>query len=149
MYQNSCKKCGSISLHTEVKGNNTGLYCDDCGAWVKWLGKDELRAFEHGKNNQVLVQMRDSTPEENQVISEYIKSISVPTGINVFDEKSIVKRLEEFIEFLDKTIDSEYDKLPLSTEDAIRKNSYCLALERDKKAIQNILNGHDFNYVED
>ena len=25
MYQNCCKKCGSISLHTEVKGNNTGL----------------------------------------------------------------------------------------------------------------------------
>lgn len=31
MYQNCCKKCGSISLHTETKGNNTGLYCDDCG----------------------------------------------------------------------------------------------------------------------
>jgi len=49
MYQNCCKKCGSVSLHTENKGNNTGLYCDDCGAWVKWLGKDELRAFEHSK----------------------------------------------------------------------------------------------------
>lgn len=46
MYQNCCKKCGSIDLHTEVKGSNTGLYCNDCGAWVKWLGKDELRAFE-------------------------------------------------------------------------------------------------------
>ncbi len=52
MYQNCCKKCGSISLHTEVKGNNTGLYCDDCGAWVKWLGKDELRAFEHSQKSQ-------------------------------------------------------------------------------------------------
>ena len=131
------------------QGNNTGLYCDDCGAWVKWLGKDELNAFEHSKKNQVPVQMRDSTPEENQAISEYIKSISVPTGINIFDEKSIVKRLEEFVEFLEKTIDTEYDKLPLSTEDAIRKNSYCLALERDKRAIQNILNGCDFNYVKE
>lgn len=52
MYQNCCKKCGSIALHTEVKGNNTGLYCDDCGAWVKWLGKDELRAFEHSQEAQ-------------------------------------------------------------------------------------------------
>ena len=52
MYQNCCKKCGSISLHTEVKGNNTGLYCDDCGAWIKWLSKDELRAFEHSKTIQ-------------------------------------------------------------------------------------------------
>lgn len=51
MYQNCCKKCGSISLHIEVKGNNTGLYCDDCGAWVKWLGKDELRAFEYSQKD--------------------------------------------------------------------------------------------------
>lgn len=49
MYQNCCKKCGSAAFHTEVKGNNTGLYCDDCGAWVKWLSKDELRAFEYSK----------------------------------------------------------------------------------------------------
>lgn len=54
MYKNCCKKCGSISLHTEVKGNNTGLYCDDCGAWVKWLGKDELRAFEHANKSRGL-----------------------------------------------------------------------------------------------
>lgn len=123
MYQNCCKKCGSILLHTEVKGSNTGLYCDDCGAWVKWLGKDELRAFEHSQ--------KEKCNNESS------------------DNKDIITRLKEFIEFLDKTIDTEYDKLPLSTEDAIRKNSYCLALERDKRAVQNILNGYDFNYVEE
>ena len=53
MYQNCCKKCGSIALHTEVKGNNTGLYCDDCGAWVKWLGKDELRAYEYTQKQKL------------------------------------------------------------------------------------------------
>lgn len=52
MYQNCCKKCGGTSLHTEVKGNNTGLYCDDCGAWQRWLGKDELRAFEYSQKSQ-------------------------------------------------------------------------------------------------
>lgn len=55
MYQNCCKKCGSVSLHTEMKGNNTGLYCDDCGAWIKWLSNDELRAFKHSqKENNIL-----------------------------------------------------------------------------------------------
>lgn len=54
MYQNCCKKCGSISLHTETKGNNTGLYCDDCGAFQKWLGKDELRAFEYANKSRGL-----------------------------------------------------------------------------------------------
>jgi len=121
MYQNCCKKCGSIFLHTEVKGNNTGLYCDDCGTWVKWLSKNELRVFEHKKNEK-----------SNNVSS---------------NNEDMILRFKKFVEFLDKTIDAEYSKLPLSAEDAIRKNSYCLALERDKRAIQNILNGHDFNYV--
>lgn len=78
MYQNCCTKCGSIALHTEVKGNNTGLYCDDCGAWIKWLGKDELRAFEYS--------MREATKEERESVDNYIKSISKPTGVNFFDE---------------------------------------------------------------
>ena len=51
MYQNCCKKCGSVSLYTEQKGNNIGLYCSDCGAWIKWLGKDEVRAFEHSQKS--------------------------------------------------------------------------------------------------
>ncbi len=63
--------------------------------------------------------------------------------------KSIEDRLKEFIEYIDKVIEAEYDKFPLSPEDAIRKNSYCLALQRDQNAIMNILNGHDFNYVEE
>lgn len=63
--------------------------------------------------------------------------------------KSIENRLKEFVEYIDKAIETEYDKFPLSPEDAIRKNSYCLALQRDRNAIVNILNGYDFNYVEE
>ena len=43
----SCKKCGSVSLYTEIKNNNTGLYCKDCGVWTKWLNKEEIRVFQH------------------------------------------------------------------------------------------------------
>lgn len=46
MYQRRCRKCGSHSLFTEQHGNNTGLYCSDCGAWQTWLGKNEFRAFQ-------------------------------------------------------------------------------------------------------
>ena len=52
MYKNCCTKCGSVDLYTQTKGNNIGLYCSDCGAWVKWINKDELRAFEHSKESQ-------------------------------------------------------------------------------------------------
>lgn len=61
MYQNCCKKCGSISLHTKEKGNNTGLYCDDCGTWIKWLGKDELRAFEYAKQTEKQIEKKTYT----------------------------------------------------------------------------------------
>lgn len=77
MYQNCCKKCGSIYLHTETKGSATGLYCDDCGAWVKWLGKDEKRAFEYA--------MRNATKQESEVTNNYIESISKPTGVKFND----------------------------------------------------------------
>lgn len=40
------------------------------------------------------------------------------------------------------------EQAPLSPEDSIRKSSYCLALERDKNAIQNIINGREFNDIE-
>lgn len=136
MCQNCCKKCGSISLHTEVKGNNTGLYCDDCGAWIKWLGKDEIRAFEHS--------MREATKNERESVSEYIKSISKPTGVS-FSEQSIVDRLQRFLKFLDKTIDKEYEKVAISKEDIIRKNAYCMVLQKDKLAIENILYGKEFD----
>lgn len=142
MYQNCCTKCGSIALHTEVKGNNTGLYCDDCGAWVKWLGKDELRAFNY---NQMLSQMRETTPEENKAISDYLDSISKPTGINIFNDKTIIESLTEFVKRLDKEIDDEYDKQPLSTEDSIRKSAYCYGLQKVKCSIENIIAGRDFD----
>lgn len=84
MYQNCCKKCGSISLHTEVKGNNTGLYCDDCGAWLKWLGKDELRAFEHS--------IREATNEERESVDKYIANISKSTGVSFYDTETTYKQ---------------------------------------------------------
>ena len=85
MYQNCCKKCGSTSLYTEAKGNNTGLYCDDCGAWIKWLGKDELRAFEHS--------MREATKEEKDSVNRYIESISKPTGVNFYDKEDDIAKI--------------------------------------------------------
>lgn len=47
-------------MHTEVKGNNTGLYCNDCGSWVKWLGKDELKAFEHSQKENNISEIKNN-----------------------------------------------------------------------------------------
>lgn len=140
MYQNCCKKCGSISLHTEVKGNNTGLYCDDCGAWVKWLSKDELRAFEYANEKRI-----------SETVDKNLKNLYKPTELVCIEGEYMDRRiiqLKSFIQYLNRKIDTEYEKLPISPEDAIRKNSYCLALQQDIWALQNILAGKDWNYKE-
>ena len=47
MKEYKCPKCNSKNLFVKKVGNNTGLYCGDCGAWIKWVGKNKLRAFEY------------------------------------------------------------------------------------------------------
>ena len=38
-----CPKCKSRDVFLSKSGNNTGLYCGDCGAWIKWMNQNEIR----------------------------------------------------------------------------------------------------------
>ena len=42
MKQYECTKCGSKDLFLRKSGRNTGLYCGNCGVWLKCVGKKEL-----------------------------------------------------------------------------------------------------------
>lgn len=107
-----CRKCGSASLYTEKKGNATGLYCRDCGAWLKWLGKEELRAFNA---NQKIIREASAGKETS------------------------IKMLNDLWNYIDKEIDKEMGKMPIDVVDASQKNGYCLTLERIKSAITEII----------
>ena len=126
MYKNCCKKCGSTDLFTKEKGGNTGLYCSDCGAWIKWLGKDELLAFNESKKNV--------SKQKEEIESK--------------NDFSIIKQLNDFINFLDKQIDNELRRPPLSTEDAMVKSAIAMSYEKDKRALINIVNGRKWNEVD-
>lgn len=39
-----CTKCKSKNIFVDEAGNYTGLYCYDCGNWIKWLNKSEAKA---------------------------------------------------------------------------------------------------------
>lgn len=44
-----CKKCQSENLVMRPNAKNpsaTEVICGDCGAWQKFIGKDEIRLFE-------------------------------------------------------------------------------------------------------
>ena len=42
-----CKKCGSVDtekrLCPDTSPHYSGLYCKDCGTWIKWLSKPKVR----------------------------------------------------------------------------------------------------------
>lgn len=42
-----CRKCHSNEFFIKEKGGQRGLYCADCGAWQKWLNKDEYNAYSN------------------------------------------------------------------------------------------------------
>lgn len=42
----ACEKCGSMDLFIKSNGSQTGLYCSDCGKWIKWVSKSELPLVE-------------------------------------------------------------------------------------------------------
>ena len=41
-----CSKCNGTFTFIKKNNTQTGLFCADCGKWVKWLGKEELRLYE-------------------------------------------------------------------------------------------------------
>lgn len=46
-------------------GNNTGLYCGDCGAWIKWLNRNEVRLAQRQieMNEKELDRLIESLPD--------------------------------------------------------------------------------------
>jgi uncharacterized Zn finger protein len=42
-----CNKCSSKKLFIQSQGSQTGLYCQSCGKWIKWMSKEEIRIFEY------------------------------------------------------------------------------------------------------
>ena len=91
--------------------------------------KDELRAFENAK-----------IKENERVHVDLVDAALGNVGFNL-----IKKELEDLIDFLDKQIDKELCRKPLSPEDAVVKCSVAMAYEKDKNSLINILNGRHWN----
>lgn len=41
-----CSKCESADVFMEENGIHVGLYCSNCGKWIKWLTKNEIRIIK-------------------------------------------------------------------------------------------------------
>lgn len=131
MKEMKCKKCGNDSFFTQVKGDNMGAYCCKCGAWIKWLNKDERNLQEMVDYVSKIGSMRHPT----QIEREGVK----------FNDATIIERLKRFVDALDEAIDSVYECHTDKHDQIIYNNTYAYALEKCKISIQNIINGREYN----
>ena len=94
----TCNKCGIVKGFIEEKGNQTGLYCNKCGKWIKWLTKDEKRLFVHNYKSKMTNadRIRSMTDEE---LAEFIFNI----------ENNLCEEFAEFIVNIKNHFCEEYE----------------------------------------
>jgi hypothetical protein len=66
-----CKKCGSLTLYQEQKGQHLGLYCKDCGAWIKWVSQGNTCKTKEEYRNEYL-EKQDATDAQYKYICKLI-----------------------------------------------------------------------------
>lgn len=107
-----CRKCkgSAMVMNMNNKGTNTGLYCEHCGAWQKWLSKDEIRAAKFNKTVKII-----SGNSSNKIDTSPSSSNALFTN-NLFEEN-----------------DSPFD-----TEVKVNKDVKCSNSNKDKEEVVNI-----------
>ena len=92
----SCNKCGGSDFFVEVNGNNTGLYCQCCGKWQKWLTKDEARLYEHGLINKKPISLYDKLMERINQSAIKVSTVKAPhTYLKAVGTKELERILKE------------------------------------------------------
>ena len=132
-----------ISIDIDEKEKQLAEYQKQLEPYNVYLGTKQDKKLP--TINDVISNMRELTPEENKSISDYVDSISKKTGINVFDDKTIVDRLEEYVTYLDEQIVIEEKYSSTEFSDRVKNPQSCCVLRNVRNALTNILNGKDFN----
>lgn len=109
-----CKYCGSLNLETEKKGTQTGLYCCDCGKWLKWATKEEIRLINHNdeyivKKNPTLIDIKviEDIKAEIESICENTTYPPDDTFFRIVADEDYFLGLEYAIKIIDKHIGAE------------------------------------------
>lgn len=68
-----CGKCHSKEVFIEKTANNTGLYCADCGKWITWLNKDDIRLAQRQIDSSTIP--RDTAIEIGKEIEKHVEAI--------------------------------------------------------------------------
>ena len=95
-----CKKCGSTKVFTDTKGNQTGIYCSDCGKWIKWATKNEIRLIEHNSTSDAKLTV-DAIAElqaENEKLKNKLEKIEQVVDSYLYDNKDVYYDTEVYMD---------------------------------------------------
>lgn len=92
MRKYQCTKCSGTKFFTKKSGNAIGLYCKECGKWIKWLNKKELMLFEQE-------QLKNQQSEKKYTREEVAEAIELLKGYdnhNLFFHEAVDRILNMF-----------------------------------------------------
>lgn len=97
-----CSKCNSSDVFISTSGNNTGLYCGDCGKWITWLNKDQLRLVERqiANNRGEALKNLCETLSNNSI--DEVADACRQLGVNIRDDNGNYKTIYEVLTELSK-----------------------------------------------
>lgn len=127
-----CRKCNRSAFFMKPHNNNTGLYCGDCGAWQKWLNKDEINAWKH--YFEQLDEMRISKDGD----------INIKVAQSKVD--ALISKINKLNQWIDNEINHENEmRTMVPNIDSVRNISYCYGLQQVKRMLDNIMAGRECN----
>lgn len=92
-----CSKCNSSDVFINVSGNNTGLYCGDCGKWITWLNKDQLRLAERQIANRRGEALKNSCETLSESSIDEVSEACRQLGVNIKDNNGNYKSIYEVL----------------------------------------------------
>lgn len=137
----------NVTLTAHLYDYDKEIFIDDAGncefgriVWSKKCSDGSMKDVHTGKSFTFISQNDQYYTASLIIDPDSIEKIE--NSRQSYD--TLINKLKEFTDYLDKVIDREMMKEPLSEGDSIRKCAYCTALERDKNALLNIINGKDW-----
>lgn len=100
-----CKKCNGTDFFLSKRANHTGIFCSECGSWLKWANNDEVNLFSKESKDSVV--KKENSNEQNLTLKDVIKDLEqIAEKIRGSIRSSYSKDLSAAITTLNTTIES-------------------------------------------
>lgn len=93
-----CGYCKSDLVYMKENEGKTGLYCQNCGRWLRWVSDDEkskIRAEIERRKNQIVIDGADFELVKNKYRQYKKKYDSLSEDVKFFKQKSAKNKSSE------------------------------------------------------